>query len=81
MCAECRDGALPPGLCSKPLAGGGIPMREEAWILQFTHVERWKHSLEPGEHSLERGKTKWSTHTQPEYRIRCHVLFSTQVLT
>ena len=31
-------------------------MREEAWILQFTHVERRKHSL-------ERGKTNWSTHT------------------
>ena len=38
-------------------------MREEAWILQFTHVERGKHSLERGKHSLERGKTKWSTHT------------------
>ena len=40
----------------KTLAGGGKPVREEAWILQFTHVERRKHLL-------ERGKTKWSTHT------------------
>ena len=43
-------------ICSKPLAGGGKPMREGAWILQFTHVEC-------GKHSLERRTTKWRTHT------------------
>ena len=44
-------------------------MREEAWILQFTHVEH-------GKHSLECRKTKWSTHTtRIPYvvpRVICH---------
>jgi hypothetical protein len=38
---------------SKLLAGGGKPMREEAGILQFTHVER-------GKPLLERGSVPWS---------------------
>ena len=40
-------------------------------ILQFTHVEY-------GKHSLEFQKTKWST--QPEYRMQCYVLSITHVL-